>query len=234
MAVEYVDEPESGRVFRSTRRVRLSDADARGRLRVDGLARYLQDAGSDDWDDAGLPGDDVWVARQCSIDSVGEWPRLGETVAMATWCGGTGAAWAERRTDVAVDGTVRLRAAALWVPVGPEGRPRRLRDEFFGVYGAAARGRRVPGRVAASAPGPAARRRPFALRVSDIDVVGHVNNTVAWQAVAEVAPMRVAAAQVTYHGSLEPGEPATLADDGAGVWLCVGDDVRVSGWVEGE
>ena len=40
--------PDRGRVFRSGRRVRLSDADPTGRLRLDACARYLQDVGNDD------------------------------------------------------------------------------------------------------------------------------------------------------------------------------------------
>jgi acyl-ACP thioesterase len=231
---EFVGRPRAGRVVSASRRVRLSDADSRGVLRVDGLARYLQDVATDDWDAAAVPGDEVWVVRRCAVRAVGEWPRLGESVALATWCGGTGAAWAERRTDVAVDGEVRLVAASLWVPVGPDGRPRRMPAGFAAVYGVAGGGRRVPGRVVVSAPGPGARRRPFALRASDLDVVGHVNNAVAWHAVAEVAPARVSSAEVKYHAPIEAGEDVTLADEGGRLWLCVGDAVRVSGRVEGE
>ena len=203
-------------------------------LRVDGLARYLQDVATDDWDDAAVAGDEVWVVRRCSVRALGEWPRLGEEVTLATWCGGTGAAWAERRTDLGVAGEVTLMATSLWVPVGPDGRPRRMPAGFAAVYGEAAGGRRVPGRVTASSPGPGARRRPFALRASDVDVVGHVNNAVAWHAVAEVAPARVTGAEVTYHSPIEAGEEVTLADEGGRLWLLVGGAVRVSGRVEGE
>ena len=231
---EFVGRPAVGRVFAESRRVRLSDADERGVLRVDGLARYLQDVATDDWDDAAVPGDEIWVVRRCAVRALGPWPRLGETVALTTWCGGTGAAWAERRTDVVVDGEARLVATLLWVPVGPDGRPRRMPAGFTAVYGDAAGGRRVRGRIAASEPGPGARRRPFALRASDIDVVGHVNNAVAWQAVAEVAPSRVVGAEVTYHAPIEAGEDVTLADEDGRLWLCVGGAARVSGRVEGE
>ena len=41
-------QPPSGRTFRVSYRIRLSDADATGRLRLDAVARYLQDAAIDD------------------------------------------------------------------------------------------------------------------------------------------------------------------------------------------
>src|SRR5271169_6766694 len=147
--VEFVGRPPHGRTFTSSRSVRLSDAGVDARLRVDGLMRFLQDAGSDDWADTGVESDDVWVARRTAwrLSDGGRWPRLDEAVTLTTWCGGTGAAWAERRTDVEVDGRLMIEAASLWVPVDANGRPRRVRPEFFDVYGAAARGRRIPGRV---------------------------------------------------------------------------------------
>ncbi|MGH9020159.1 MAG: acyl-ACP thioesterase domain-containing protein [Acidimicrobiales bacterium] len=230
---EFVDRPSVGRTFAATRRVGLGDADAAGRLRVDGFARYLQDVANDDWDDASVEGDDVWVVRRASIDAPGPWPMLGDHVRLVTWCAGTGAAWAERRTDLELGGRVVARATSLWVPIGPDGRPRRVRAQFADVYGEASRGRRVSGRIEAASVPPGARRRAWPLRRSDIDVVGHVNNAVAWQAVAEVAPAVVAAADVTYHGAIEIDDDVVLAHDGGSLWLCVGDEVRVSGRVEG-
>jgi acyl-ACP thioesterase len=232
--VEYVGRPDHGRTFTSSRPVRLSDADVAGSLRVDGLARYLQDAASDDWADTGIVADDVWVARRTSwrLAHEARWPRLGESVTLTTWCGGTGAAWAERRTDVSVNGAVMVEAVSLWVPVDPDGRPRRIRPEFFDVYGSAAGGRRVSGRVTLTPVDPRAPRRRWIVRRSDLDVVGHVNNAAVWCAVAEVVPAGVRAAGVTHHGALEYQDEVVLAVGGSHLWLTVGDDVRVSGHFE--
>jgi hypothetical protein len=48
------DDPPRGRIFSARRRIRLSDLDARGRLRLDGVARFLQDMAIDDVQEKGL------------------------------------------------------------------------------------------------------------------------------------------------------------------------------------
>ncbi len=232
--MEYVARPSQGRTVTRSRPVRLGDAGVDGRLRVDGLARFLQDVASDDSANSGIAGDDVWVARRTAWRRVAHapWPRLGDVVTLTTWCGGTGAAWAERRTDVEVGGATAIEAASLWVPVGPDGRPRRLRPEFFDVYGPAAAGRRVPGRVTVEPVDPEASRRPWVVRRSDLDVIGHANNAALWCAVAEVAPGDLRAAAVIHHAAVELGEPVVLAASAARLWLVVEDDIRVSGHFE--
>jgi acyl-ACP thioesterase len=232
--VEYVERPTDGRTFSSSRPVRLSDVGLDGRLRVDGLARYLQDVAGDDTDDAGVFADDVWVARRTSWrrTGAGHWPRLGGRVTLTTWCGGTGAAWAERRTDVVAQGEVCIEAVSLWVPIDDEGRPRRIRPEFFDVYGSAARGRRVSARVTTPPVSADALRRPWVVRRSDLDVIGHVNNAAVWFAVAEVLPVGTRAASVTHHGALELGDEVELAHDAQRLWLLVDGEVRVSGEFE--
>ena len=61
--------PQAGRVFRASRRIRLSDRDATGRLRLDAVARYLQDVATDDVDETGWGAPEhLWVVRQLRID----------------------------------------------------------------------------------------------------------------------------------------------------------------------
>jgi len=229
--VEFVGRPTHGRTFSSTRTVYLGDAGVNAELRVDGLARFLQDVASDDWADSGINADDFWLARRTSwrLSPAGRWPRLNETVRLTTWCGGSGAAWAERRTDVEVDGQVMVEAASLWVPVGPEGRPRRVRADFYDVYGEAAGGRKVSGRVSLTPVDPASSRRVWTIRRSDVDVVGHVNNAAVWCAVAEFVPTGIRAASVTHHSAIELEDAVTLLVNADHFWLTVSDEVRVSG-----
>ena len=59
--------PES-RVFTLTTRVRLGDVSPRGRLRLDGIAKLLQDVATDDAED-GAPGEEAgWVVVRVSAD----------------------------------------------------------------------------------------------------------------------------------------------------------------------
>lgn len=226
---EFIPLTSQGRRFHEEFVVRLGDSDPRGQLRVDALARLLQDIATDDWADGGVGGDDTWLVRRTALRWVGpSWPTYLNRVTLTTWCSGTGPAWAERRTDLAVDGVTLVETEALWVPVNQAGQPVRLRESFFRLYGESARARRVSGRVSASEVPEGADRRPWTLRASDLDLVGHVNNAALWQAVTEVvaAPARFVA--VIHHGSIERDDKVVLASSPGSLWLLVDDVVRVS------
>lgn len=101
--------------------MRLGDADRHGRLRLDALARLLQDVGNDDFADAGLDPGAPWVGRRTVVWSP-SWPRLGERLTVTTFCGGLGSRWAERRSSLRDEGGgSRVEVAALWVFLGAEG-----------------------------------------------------------------------------------------------------------------
>jgi acyl-ACP thioesterase len=230
---EFVPRPDHGRRFSHRRLVRLSDAGPDARLRLDGVARYLQDVATDDWAGTGLDPDDTWLVRQTTMRLApgGRWPELGEEVAVVTWCGGIGPAWAERRSDLEVDGEIVVETVALWVPVDRSGRPQRLRQEFHDVYAEAAGGRRIPGRIHPSSPPDGADSKPWAVRQADLDIIGHANNAAAWAAVTEVADGRVQFATLSHHGALNPEDDVRLVATSGRMWLMVGDDVRLSGEV---
>lgn len=227
---KYLPRPARGRRYSHRRRVRLSDAGPDGLLRVDGAARYLQDVASDDWADSGLAPEDTWVVRHTALQLAegGRWPALDEQVTLTTWCGGTGPAWAERRTDFEIDDMLLVETVALWVPIGPTGRPMRLREEFLAVYGEAAGGRRVSGRVPPAPPMAGATTQPWPLRRADLDIVGHVNNAALWTALTEVAGSGLSSAALTHHGSVDAGQTVTLASQPGRMALVVESDVRVS------
>jgi acyl-ACP thioesterase len=231
---EFVACPPGGRRVVRSRRVRLGDVTASGRLRLDALARYLQDVASDDVDEAGI--ERPWVLRR-SVLRFGDLPRFRDDIELATFCSGTGGRLAERRTVVSVDGEVAIDVAAIWVYVDEEGRPARLEDWFFDVYGTAAKGRAVRGRLQHPPPGSVVDTRSWPLRRSDVDVLAHVNNAIAWVAVedvldAELDGRRLVGAEVEYRAAIDVGDDVTLAvergADRLACWLLVGDDVRTS------
>ncbi|MEA2394347.1 MAG: hypothetical protein QOJ82_2238, partial [Solirubrobacteraceae bacterium] len=96
---DLVPAPSAGRVFTERTRTGLGDVAPSGRVRLDAIARWLQDAAYADIMDTGLPDDAVWVVRRLRL-RVERFPRFGEAVEVATWCSGTGSLWAERRTTV--------------------------------------------------------------------------------------------------------------------------------------
>src|SRR6266545_271448 len=71
--------------------------DARGRLRLDAVARYLQDVASDDVDETGWGSPDhLWVIRRIRIDVVVPFLEDRE-LELTTWCSGLAAVAAGRR-----------------------------------------------------------------------------------------------------------------------------------------
>ncbi len=228
-----VPRPSTGRTFTTQRRVRLADVDPEGRCRLDALARYAQDVARDDAADSGIADPMNWVVRRTMIEVEAE-PVFEEPVELTTWCSGYGSRWAERRTDIRGEAGGRVEAVALWVRIdGRTGRPVRLSDEFFGIYGEACDGRRVSARLSLpSRPPDGAEKRRWELRFSDLDVLGHVNNAAQWATIEEALDMvgvsrRGMRAELEHAGSLERGGEVTLswvaADGGVDTWLMSGD-----------
>ena len=229
--VDFVAAPTDGsRQFRMSRPVRLADAAPDGRMRPDAVARLLQDVASDDWADTGVTSEDTWLVRRTALRlrAGGRWPTLGDMVTATTWCGGSGAAWAERRTDLAIGGETVLETVALWVPVGRSGMPVRVGVEFYSAYGPSAR-RRVTSRTPTHPVPPEASRRRWSVRWADLDVVGHANNAALWTPLSELAPAGIRSASVTYVGGVEYGDSLDLVHDQGRWWLVVDDVVRVAG-----
>ena len=135
--------------------MRIGDASPGGRLRLDALARYLQDVSNDDTRDGGLD-DDGWVVRRTALRAE-RIPVMGEELVLQTFCSGTGGRWAERRVRIRGDRGGVVDAVSLWVHVDlATGRPAPLAAVLRAL-------RRGGGRahctVSAVPPGPAGRWR---------------------------------------------------------------------------
>ncbi|HZD65030.1 MAG TPA: acyl-ACP thioesterase domain-containing protein [Acidimicrobiales bacterium] len=234
---ELVAVPAHGRTYAASRRVQPEETTPAGRLRLDALARYLANVAVADLEDTGLDEPVAWLARRTEV-RVAQLPALGERVELVTFCSGTGPRWAERRTSLWGDRGSSVEAASTWVCMDlARGRPAPLSEAFLRHYEASAEGRRVGARLhhrdRPDLPG-----RPFALRSSDLDAYGHVNNAVPWEMVEEevarrwggAAPARAeleyrspisAASQVEVVGVEAPGE--------LDLWVVDGGETRVSG-----
>lgn len=183
--------------------MRLGDVSPAGRLRLDALVRYLQDVATDDSRDAGLDPSRQWVVRRTALH-VHELPVYEGMIGLATWCGGIGSHWAERRTAITDGERVLVDAATLWVQVDQATmRPARVDGRFHEVYGEAAQGRSVSSRLAHHDPQPeaVASAVEWPVRFTDFDALGHVNNAAAWSAVEQV---------LSVHRDLRPPLTASL------------------------
>ena len=217
--------PSEGRVFTDVARAGLGDVAPSGRVRMDAIARWLQDAAFADLVDSGLPDDGVWIVRRLRM-RVERFPRFREAAAVDTWCSGTGSLWAERRSTVRGEGGGLVEAVALWVHLDPQGtRPRPMPEGFAEVYGPSAAGRRVRARLRHRAlPPNDARRAPWRFRAADLDLADHVNNAVYWQALEEYmadATPEPVDAEIEHRAPADVGE-AALVTDGPSLWIADG------------
>jgi acyl-ACP thioesterase len=220
---------DTARRFSTSRRVRLGDVTPSGRLRLDAVARYLQDVAFDDGEDAGVKGTERWILRRLAID-VTSLPRFTDIIELTTWCSGAGARWAERRTSI-TGATAAIEATAIWVYVDERGRPSRLPSEFFQHWGTSAGDRKVSARLSHPDPPPADARaaRTWPLRRTDFDIVGHVNNAAYWEAVEELAGGRPGRWEIEFRDEI-PRDTATvdLVVDGDGMWWTTDGRVHAS------
>lgn len=228
MIPDLPDEPGGGRRYRATRTVRLGDAGLDGSLRLDALARFLQDIAADDAHEVGLR-DATWVVRRTVLRLHGR-PRYGERIELVTFCGGIGSRFAERRTTVTGPAS-RIEASSLWVYLDERGRPVPLPERFVEAYAEAAAGRTASSRLSIPAPDDEAMASaaPWPVRATDFDVLGHVNNAVYWSMV-EDDPFLHGTVLLEYRNPIEPGTAVDLvrSADGARRWLVSGAGVHAA------
>src|SRR6478672_7433020 len=86
---EIVPVPPVGRIFERELRPALADAAPSGRVRLDALARWVQELAFADVEDAGVLEQSVWVVRRMRI-RVERFPRWGDHVRGRTFCSGAG------------------------------------------------------------------------------------------------------------------------------------------------
>ena len=222
------------RRYTARRRISLSDTDAGGRLRLDAAARYLQDVASEDWLDAGFDHDShVWVVRRTDLE-VHEPFRPEDALTIETWCSGASGSTASRRYSLRGDAGGRIEAESIWIHLDHDLRPKRLDGRFLEVYGTSAGGRKTSGRLSLPAA-PRGEGRPWPLRTTDVDRLGHVNNAAYWAPVEEAWAERLAGrvrVVVEYRRPIDLGEPVEVAAAGDLLWLTVAGEARAAAALE--
>jgi acyl-ACP thioesterase len=156
---------------------------ADGRLRLDAIARFLQDVAIDDVQETGwgLP-EHLWFIRSIRVDVLQPFLEDG-SVDLVTWCSGLAPIAAGRRWSLRGDRGGRAEVDSVWIHLDRDERPARL--EGFDAYREATQGRPVSTRLHLPTPPDHGRSTPWPLRVTDVDRHGHLNNAAYWQAVEE-------------------------------------------------
>jgi acyl-ACP thioesterase len=231
----FQSRPAAGRVFSTARKVRSTEVTPAGRLRLDALARYLQEAAEDDLADSGWAEPQIWLVRRTEV-VIRAFPRLGQRVTLQTFCSGTGPRWAQRTTTLTGRSGDLIQATAVWAAVGrADGRPAALGPQFREIYGAAAGGHAASARLTLPRPPDGEQAVPWPLRASDFDPARHVNNAIHWSAAEDVLAgldWLPDTAAMEYHRAIEPGTVPALAvrpeRDGVSLWLLDGAGQRLA------
>jgi acyl-ACP thioesterase len=233
--------PSAGRTFSARRRVRLADLHPSGRVRLDAVARFLQDVAIDDVQETGWgTPSHLWFVRRIRIDM--HEPFLHDReIGLVTWCSGLAAIAAGRRWSLTGDRGGQAEVDSVWIHLGPDQRPERI--EGFGVYGDATAGRRVSTKLELPDPPAGTPGRPWPLRATDIDLHGHVNNAVYWQAVehalasSEIDAGQPLVAELDFREPIDIDDNVELVVDADGRGVLVGfrvsDGLRAAARVEG-
>jgi acyl-ACP thioesterase len=227
--------PPSGRTFRVSYTIRLSDTDATGRLRLDAIARYLQDAAIDDVAETGWGAPEhLWVLRSVRIEVLR--PFLADGVVdIVTWGSSFSALAAGRRWSLTGDAGGAVEVDSTWIHLGPDARPARI-GEGFEDYAEAAQGSVASTKLALAPAVGGTPRCVWPLRATDVDRMGHVNNAAYWAAVEqrvvelEYDVRRPLRAQLDYRHPIDLGETVELGEQvGNGRYVAsflVGDVVK--------
>jgi acyl-ACP thioesterase len=200
----------------------LADCTPTGRVRLDALARFVQDIAYADADEVGLSRTAAWVVRRTRM-RVDRFPRFGERLELATFCSALGRMWAERRTTVSGDGAGEVEVVSLWVHLDPvSGRPTPLTEAEIGVWGGSTRGRKVTARLRHPAPAEPEDSIPWWFRGTECDLGGHVNNTAYLQPLEEEllqdGDLESIDVEIEYRSPSQPGEKLVLRK-GARRWI---------------
>jgi acyl-ACP thioesterase len=220
---EIVPVPGAGRIFGQTLRPGLADAAPSGRIRLDGLARWVQDMAFADVNDAGVAEESVWVVRRMRF-RVHSFPRFGEDVEALTFCSGFGRLWAERRVDFESD-SGRVEVTGIWVHLNPRsGLPAPLPESFDRIWAESAQGRKVKARLRHPNPAGDERATDWFFRRTDADMADHVNNAAYWEPVEEtLGEPGSLDAEIEFREPAQPGTARVLRAADGTTWIAAED-----------
>ncbi|MDJ0395849.1 thioesterase [Rhodococcus sp. G-MC3] len=189
--------PADATPFAASYRIRTHDVDHHMRVRLDAIARYLQDIATD-MIEASLfyDSDPFWILRRTIIDVISpiSWPG---NVAVQRWCSATSTRWVNMRQRVRSTHESSpfnpqrrppglVETESFCIKVDPAGYLARISDPAQAELSRYVHDTRLKWRPLNTATPPdSATDRLFSVRSSDIDPFGHVNNATYWQAIED-------------------------------------------------
>lgn len=228
--------PDSGYVYRTSWPVMTGDIDEHLHLRLDGVARYIQEVGAENLVDAGeAENHPHWIVNRTVIDVIEpiEWPN---DVSFSRWCSALSTRWCTMRVQLRGSEGGRIETEGFWIAINKDTlTPSRVSDSLTAKFASTTTEHRLKWRPwLQDIAGDAATDAPFALRRTDIDIFQHVTNTVYWHAVHEVMADHADIATAPYRAVVEYRKPITYGEDVMIRSARDGDAVRISLSVDGD
>jgi acyl-ACP thioesterase len=220
--------------------VRLADTDANQLLLLDAVARYLQDIGYEHLDV--MPDGELhraWVVRRTVMDILKP-VEFGERATLRRWCNATSNRWCNMRVQIKGSNGGLVETEAFLIHFSEEtGMPARMTDAFVGPMLASTDEHRLRWKAVLTDPLPSTAEDDvqtvdFPLRVTDIDRLGHVNNSVYLSGLEEALSLHRDITTVPYRVIIEYTKPLMGGDKVELVTRRAGDIVDIWFAVSGE
>ena len=203
-------------VFDTVWPLRVADVDRQGRLKFDAATRHIQDVGSDQLREMGYEETHpLWIVRRTMVDLIKP-IEFKDNLRMRRWCSGTSNRWCEMRVRIdGLRGGGLMESEAFWININRETQgPSRISDDFLeGLRRTTDEGRlRWKAYLKAGSREDAADIRAYPVRVSDIDIFDHMNNSVYWSVVEEYLAAMPEMMSAPLRVTIEHDLPVALGD----------------------
>ncbi|MGP4058160.1 acyl-[acyl-carrier-protein] thioesterase [Mycobacterium sp. 4D054] len=216
--------PDSGYVYRTAWRVATGDIGADLTLRLDSVARYIQEVGAENLVDAGeAEAHPHWLVQRTVIDVI-EPIEFPNEVSFSRWCSALSLRWCTMRVDLVGSDGGRIETEGFWIAMNAKTlTPQRATDSLIEKFSTTTEEHRLKWRPWLQNPDDVDQRTPFALRRTDIDLFEHVTNTAYWHAIHEVMAVVPEVCAPPYRAVIEYRKPIKYGEDVTIRWACRGD-----------
>jgi acyl-ACP thioesterase len=140
-----------------------------------------------------------------------------DTLRLRRWCSGTSNRWCEMRVRIeGKRGRGLMESEAFWININRETQgPARISDDFLAGLRRTTEVDRLRWKAYLSAGGraDADENRPYPVRVSDIDIFDHMNNSVYWSVVEDFLAATPELLRAPLRVTTEHDLPVALGDD---------------------
>jgi acyl-ACP thioesterase len=196
--------------------LRVADIDREGRLRFDAAARHIQDIGQDQLREMGFEETHpLWIVRRTMVDLIRP-IQFQDMLRMRRWCSGTSNRWCEMRVRVdGKRGRGLIESEAFWININRDTQmPSRIADDFLAGLHRTTDVQRLRWKAYLSAEGreDAAEIHEFPVRVTDIDLFDHMNNSVYWSVIEDYLASHSAMLKQPLRVTIEHDAPVALGD----------------------